>query len=407
MFPNLCAVSVALVMAFSLPQNEALAQAAKGEKVEEVAIGFEHTIQSDALSEEREIFVNLPKGYAQDTDQRYSVLYILDGETHFKMASGVVDWLSGAGAQIPQTIVVGVANTADPRTRARDFTSVKQVGGIGGGASKFREFLKDELIPYIDANYRTHPFRILNGHSLAGLFTVDTMIEDQNLFKGYIAVSPYFIADAAEQGINVRASEYLTNSENIPVTLYSTLGSREDNLRPEFDRFQASLESNSVNKLNYRTAILDGQSHMATPPVSLYHALQYIFADLTAAPSTELMAGGIEAIKAHYEDLSKNKYGFEVSARSAISALAASHQQKGAIAEATNVLIENVKLYPDSINAHIDLLRLYAGTQQFAKAVEAGKQALPVAQKQNPQLAQALAGQLRQLEAAADASKNK
>ena len=407
MFPNLCAVSVALVMAFSLPQNEALAHAANSEKVEKVTLGFEYTVQSEILGEERQIFVNLPKGYAQDTDERYSVLYVLDGETHFKMASGIVDWLSGAAAQMPRTIVVGVANTPDPRTRARDFTRNPQAGGSNDGVNNFRTFLRDELIPYIDENFRTHPFRILSAHSLAGLFTIDTMITDTNLFKGYIAISPYFIADASDTGLNARVSQYLENRESLQVTLYSSLGGNEGNLKPEFDKFQNTLQSAKIDGLAFETSLLDSQTHMATPPVSLHLALQYIFADLTTAPSTELMAGGVEAISAHFEDLSKNKYGFEVSAQSAISALAVSHQQNGNIAEATNVLIENVKLYPNSINAHINLLRLYAGTRQFAKAVEAGKRALPVAQKQNPQLAQALAGQLQQLQAAADASRNK
>ena len=56
--------------------------------------------------------------------------------------------------------------------RAQDFspTAIPQsLGGGGGGASVFLDFLEHELIPFIDHTYRTNPAdRGLLGHSMGG-----------------------------------------------------------------------------------------------------------------------------------------------------------------------------------------------------------------------------------------------
>lgn len=38
---------------------------------------------------------------------------------------------------------------------------------LSGGGEKFLNFIKNELIPYIDKNYKTSDKRYLNGYSLA------------------------------------------------------------------------------------------------------------------------------------------------------------------------------------------------------------------------------------------------
>ena len=59
-----------------------------------------------------------------------------------------------------------------------------------GGARRFQDFIATELIPFIDARYRTGEGRALMGESLAGLFVVDTFLHRPELFRDYIAISP-------------------------------------------------------------------------------------------------------------------------------------------------------------------------------------------------------------------------
>jgi len=80
--------------------------------------------------------------------------------------------------------------------RLRDFTPTKRAanrGGpyAGGGADRFLAFLAEELFPQVESRYPTRNYRILMGHSLGGLFTVYAITAKPELFRAYLACSPW------------------------------------------------------------------------------------------------------------------------------------------------------------------------------------------------------------------------
>lgn len=130
-------------------------------------------LKSTVLGEDRVILVRLPQSY-EAGNQRYPVLYLLDGDAHIAHTSATADFLARNG-RMSELIVVGIPNT--DRTRDLSPTKVSTPGATGapqfptsGGGDNFLKFLETELIPEIDKTYRTHPYRILAGHSLGGLF---------------------------------------------------------------------------------------------------------------------------------------------------------------------------------------------------------------------------------------------
>jgi len=75
----------------------------------------------------------------------------------------VVDILS-SWKIIPETIVIGLPNIE----RMRDLTPTRdRKFNIGGGGDNFLKFLREELMPFIDQNYTTQSFKILEGHSIS------------------------------------------------------------------------------------------------------------------------------------------------------------------------------------------------------------------------------------------------
>src|SRR6266496_5100056 len=82
-----------------------------------VVIGETTQIQSKILKESRSLLISKPTGYDSGTD-RYPVLYLLDGETHFQYTAAIVDFLA-ANDRIPQMLVVGIAR-GDSRQRTHD-----------------------------------------------------------------------------------------------------------------------------------------------------------------------------------------------------------------------------------------------------------------------------------------------
>jgi len=73
--------------------------------------------------------------------------------------------------------------------RKKDFTPINTENT---SSKQFLGFIETELIPYIDKTYRTHPFRLLEGHSLGGLFTASTLLEKPEILQGFIIMSPAF-----------------------------------------------------------------------------------------------------------------------------------------------------------------------------------------------------------------------
>jgi uncharacterized protein len=147
--------------------------------------------------------ISLPPGYAA-SKERYPVIYLLDADYSFAIAHNVVEHLAER-QHLPWAIVVGVGYAGPPQYRlhrTRDYTpthTLKVTPGTehqapfqkhSGGGPKFRDFLRDELIPLIDRTYRTTSERVLAGHSYGGLFGTWMLLTAPEVFTGYIVVSP-------------------------------------------------------------------------------------------------------------------------------------------------------------------------------------------------------------------------
>jgi predicted alpha/beta superfamily hydrolase len=155
----------------------------------DIAFGKYRIIHSDILKEERTLLVSLPNDYEHST-LSYPVLYLLYGDQikgYFAEAVNIVDRLSNAG-DIPPFIIVGVANI----DRYRDCLPL-QSNGKPGGAGKFLKFFEDELIPFIQANYRTKQFNLLAGPQAGAAFGLYSMIENSSAFNAYIVTNPFWI----------------------------------------------------------------------------------------------------------------------------------------------------------------------------------------------------------------------
>ena len=136
---------------------------------------------SSSTNTSRRAFVYTPPDYEKNTDKRYPVLYLQHGygedETGWSnqgKANLIMDNLIAEGKAQPFIIVMtyGMTNNV-------------QIGGLRNFDIKpFQTVLIDELIPYIDANFRTltdQPHRAMAGLSMGGFET--KLITSTNLDK--------------------------------------------------------------------------------------------------------------------------------------------------------------------------------------------------------------------------------
>lgn len=158
-----------------------------------LTIGQTFTLASKVLGETRRINVYLPPGYADSATLRLPVLYMPDGglQEDFLHVAGLVQVSVGNGTMRP-FILVGIENTA----RRRDLTGPttnpddRKIAPRVGGSAAFRQFIRTELMPDIKQHYRTTAETAIVGESLAGLFVVETLLLEPDLFDTYLAFDP-------------------------------------------------------------------------------------------------------------------------------------------------------------------------------------------------------------------------
>ena len=149
-------------------------------------------IDSEATGRPYHIYVRYPEGYDPAANVTWPTVYLTDGDSLFPILAANHLFLH-YDEQLPEALVVGIAYGAfDPSVNRRnlDFQS-PGAGAEQAGAEPFQRFLKSELIPRIETNYRSDPQRrVLFGQSRGGAFVLYSAVTDPDLFWGRIASNP-------------------------------------------------------------------------------------------------------------------------------------------------------------------------------------------------------------------------
>jgi predicted alpha/beta superfamily hydrolase len=154
----------------------------------------------------------------ENPQQRFPVLYVLDAEWRFDPAVHMVDEKGKV------VIVAGIGN-GDGHMTGRRATDYRMPG-----ARAYYDFLITQVIPYIDAQYRTNPAnRTLLGHSLGGLFTgLALLLEqpDNRYFANYVSQDgSYWDQPAVATGLE---AQMFSTISSLPVRLILAGASRPD-----------------------------------------------------------------------------------------------------------------------------------------------------------------------------------
>jgi len=146
-------------------------------------------LHSTALDEARTVWVRAPQACRESA---CDLVVVLDGHALFPLATAYADVMQAMG-RMPPLVIVGVPS-ASPAGRVRDFTSAVSDDDRArypqaGGSARFLDFLQKEVLPAIAGRYRLSGRSTLAGHSLAGLFVVESLATGAG-FANYVAISP-------------------------------------------------------------------------------------------------------------------------------------------------------------------------------------------------------------------------
>lgn len=224
-------------------------------------------IQSKLLGESRTLHVSVPPNY-RIAKQRYPVVYLLDGHvraffdltvaaTNYDLLGDMHDYA------IPSQIVVGIEQIDRGTDLARN-------------GELFTRFIVEELIPYIDREYRTVPFRTLIGHSLGGRFALQSFCRAPDVFPAVVAISASLPDSVMTEVQGCMRRSFAARSERVQQLVLSA-GERETRLIGSTQRLQSFVRDSAPSR--WRLLVVDGKGlgHTETPFATIPPAIRFVF----------------------------------------------------------------------------------------------------------------------------------
>ncbi|MFC2079872.1 alpha/beta hydrolase [Bacteroidota bacterium] len=210
-------------------------------------------VHSYILNENRRIYYYTPNDIISTDSVIF--LYLLDGEYSGYRYKKLQNEFPNK-----QIIGVGILNT----NRRRDMLPVEQPG-------IFLEFIEKELIPEVESNYQVKR-RIIFGHSLAGGFVINSMIQSPGLFDKYIASSPTPIMDFVDSDIYMKLDIDLNKN----ILFYFSNGSKDmRQVRKWTLRLNESLTGIEFDRIDWKNDVYKGKKHNNCELTSLIKGLKY------------------------------------------------------------------------------------------------------------------------------------
>lgn len=228
----------------------------------------DRSIFSRLLDREYQLAVSLPGSYAS-SQQRYPVLFLLDGDVYFGMAADLVPAVM-YHSSVPEMIVVGIGYKDDyeqwGRLRELDFKIPEvQPDTPDGHADRFLAALQQEIIPFVETGYRADPRqRILYGYSSSGFFAMYTLANTPDLFRAYLAGSPD--TDLSAVYLPAHDQKLVSRQAKDPLDLYLSIGSLEgfdQSSQPTYHQLVANFQAKNYPGLRLITDIYEGENHGA------------------------------------------------------------------------------------------------------------------------------------------------
>lgn len=276
-----------------LPLAGALAQAASDSETE--------TFRLAGPSGEYDVEVTFPPGYDRARGERLPALYYLDGWRNAALVKGVhriaMTIAPGGGEQpVRPFLLVGVSTVggeaAFQKGRNKDYTPTPYIVPRGvtltmgegtrldsagtGGAAAFASFLREAVIPQVEARYPADPSqRALSGHSFGGLFGAWMMEAHPDLFADYLLLSPSlfwdraFLLDAAFERARARGARVFLgvgdDERGVGIT----------DLAGQAERFAATLESEPGLAVTLR--VYSGADHQGVLPPGYWDGILALY----------------------------------------------------------------------------------------------------------------------------------
>lgn len=260
------------------------------------------TISSSYLGYPKNISVIVPKDWQQNIEKKYPLVLIFDRQNKRsnQFTINTIDYLT-INDQMPASIIVSIDSEQIKRTKE----TLHKKTNSEGMAEENELFIFDELIPFIEKNYKANKFRVFIGHSRYGYLTTYLFEKRLHQLNAVISLSPFF---TTQRNMNLTDSIVNVNSYKGKQTKYYRYGIGND-FPKEFEIMEQSLKLIDHKLINVKGVLFQEAYHNTTPgliiPAALYEVFEYwskqvnLFFDISNKNLNQLEIAS-ENIKNHY-----------------------------------------------------------------------------------------------------------
>jgi len=250
------------------------------------------TLRSKAVGATYTIDVVVPQGGASD-GKRLPVAYCTDW---FVLADYLrsLPKLLDMGRLTGPFIMVGISEGATQHdwamARNRDFTPARPTDAYSrenvytpalekaGGAGRFVAFLKDELIPLIEARFPADPARrAFVGYSLGALLGTHLLYREPGVFQYYLlgSSSLWFNQFQLATEFGSAPADTLRSIKKV----YLSVGEGESwEMLKGYGMLRDALHDKGFGASRMKAEIVADAGHVGAMPISLYNGLRFLFA---------------------------------------------------------------------------------------------------------------------------------
>lgn len=233
-----------------------------------------------------ELYIRLPEKYSEKTDIKHPVIYYTDAIWHVEMLSGSTEYI------MENAILVGISWQKDGDeklkkeagahvSRYRDYSIMKskkpahQAKYQFGQASNHLNFIRNDVIRYVERNYKTDPAnRTYFGYSLSGGFGGYILLNQPDTFKNYILGSP---SKGSTPHLAKLASGKALKGKSLQANVFISYGKKEKILGERVDKFIAALKARNDQSLSLKHIVVEG-THQTAFPMTTVRSIYWLSA---------------------------------------------------------------------------------------------------------------------------------
>lgn len=239
-------------------------------------------LESDILETTRNVKIYIPENYELDSIKNYPLTVVLDEEYLFDTYVGNAK-LFAKKDKAPEQIIVGISMN---ETRSKDISFDRNSGRLSTSAKYFYEFVRDEVIFYMESNYRTSPFIIIVGQGYSANLVTHYLKENTAFINAFICINPSF-SDFIGQELQLYNLPKYLKEDNTFYFYTNNSSSFSSEKQIKIDQVQKGLSGLEIKNFNVVNDVIETPSAVSAIGEAIPRAMTKVFEVYSAISNEE------------------------------------------------------------------------------------------------------------------------